>query len=48
LTVEPASAVPVTRGSLLFAGDAGVVPSADGALGAAESSTYEIDDEQVD
>jgi hypothetical protein len=39
LTVEPASAVPVMRGSLLFAGEAGVVPRADGALGAAESST---------
>ena len=39
LTVEPASAVPVMRGSLLFAGDAGVDPSEDGALGAAESST---------
>ena len=36
------------RGSLLFAGEAGVVPSADGATGAAESSTYEIAVEQTD
>ena len=36
------------RGSLLFAGEAGVVPSADGATGAAESSTYEIADEHGD
>ena len=36
------------RGSLLFAGEAGVVPSVEGALGAAESSTYEIEEEQVD
>ena len=48
MTVEPASAVPLIRGSLLFAGEAGVVPSADGATGAAESSTYEIDEEQAD
>ena len=48
LTVEPASAVPVIRGSLLFAGEAGVVPRAEGAAGAAESSTYEIDEEQLD
>ena len=33
LTVEPASAVPVIRGSLLFAGDAGVLASAEGAAG---------------
>ena len=36
------------RGSLLFAGEAGVVPSVEGALGAAESSTYEIAEEQDD
>ena len=46
--MEPASAVPVTRGSLLFAGEAGVVPSAEGATGAAESSTYEIAEEHGD
>src|SRR5207342_3304014 len=39
LTVEPASAVPVIRGSLLFAGEDGVVERDEGALGAAESST---------
>ncbi len=38
----------MTRGSLLFAGEAGVVASADGALGAAESSTYVTADEQPD
>ena len=40
--------MPVTRGSLLFAGEAGVVESEDGALGAAESSTYATADEQAD
>ena len=46
--MELASAVPVMRGSLLFAGEAGVVPSADGATGAAESSTYATAEEQAD
>ena len=32
--MEPASAVPVTRGSLSFAGEVGVVPRPDGAAGA--------------
>ena len=38
LTVEPASAVPLIEGLLLFAGDAGEIESDDGALGGAESS----------
>ena len=40
LTVEPASAVPLIEGLLLFAGDAGETESEDGATGAVESSTY--------
>ena len=36
------------RGSLLFAGEAGVVASAEGATGAAESSTYATAVEQPD
>jgi hypothetical protein len=40
LTVDPASAEPVTFGELSFAGDAGAVPSELGADGAVESSTY--------
>jgi hypothetical protein len=39
LTVEPASAVPVTFGLLSFAGEAGVVARPLGAAGALESST---------
>ena len=46
--MEPASAVPVTRGSLSFAGEPGAVESEEGALGAAESSTYATADEQRD
>ena len=39
LTVEPASAVPLTLGALLLAGEAGETASEPGALGAVESST---------
>ena len=39
LTVEPASAVPLIEGLLLFAGEAGETESDNGAPGAAESST---------
>jgi hypothetical protein len=39
LTVEPASATPLTNGLLLFAGDAGAEPNPLGAVGTVESST---------
>ena len=42
LTVEPASAVPISFGLLLFAGEAGLVELIVGAAGAVESSTYVI------
>jgi hypothetical protein len=40
LTVEPASAVPVIAGELLFAGETGEEASDVGSAGAVESSTY--------
>jgi hypothetical protein len=40
LTVDPASAVPLIAGELLFAGPAGVDASEAGSAGAVESSTY--------
>jgi multisubunit Na+/H+ antiporter MnhC subunit len=48
LTVEPASAVPVMLGLLLFAGDAGVEPNPLGAVGSVESSTYVYPIEQAE
>ena len=39
LTVEPASALPLIAGLLLFAGEVGLTESDEGAAGAAESST---------
>ena len=39
LTVEPASALPMIFGALLFAGEAGLVELTVGAAGAFESST---------
>src|SRR5207244_10658974 len=42
-TVEPASALPITLGELLFAGELGFVLDTVGATGAAESSTYVIE-----
>jgi hypothetical protein len=40
LTVDPASAVPLTTGVFAFAGEDGVVVRPLGAAGAVESSTY--------
>jgi len=40
VTVEPTSALPMTLGELLFAGEAGLVELTVGAAGAVESSTY--------
>ena len=40
MTVEPASALPLIAGELLFAGDEGDTASEEGAAGAEESSTY--------
>ena len=48
LTVEPASAEPVTSGKLSFAGEAGEVASDEGAAGALESSMYATPLEQPD
>ena len=48
LTVEPASALPLIEGLLLFAGEAGLTESEEGAAGAAESSTYAIPEEHED
>ena len=42
-TVEPASALPMIFGELLFAGEAGLVELTVGAAGASESSTYMIE-----
>ena len=46
MTVEPASAVPLIAGELLFAGPAGVTARPDGFAGAVESSTYVTPAEQ--
>jgi hypothetical protein len=48
LTVEPASATPVTSGLLVFAGDAGAEVNPLGATGTVESSTYVYPLEQAD
>jgi hypothetical protein len=48
LTVEPASAVPLTFGELLFAGEAGETESEEGVAGAVESSTYWTPEEQAE
>ena len=40
MTVEPASALPLIAGELLFAGEDGDIASEEGAAGAEESSTY--------
>ena len=46
MTVEPASAVPLIAGELLFAGPVGVTARPDGFAGAVESSTYVTPAEQ--
>ena len=46
MTVEPASAVPLTLGELSFAGEEGETESELGAAGGVESSMYETPVEQ--
>ena len=48
VTVVPAGALPVIRGALSLAGEAGFVPEGTGARGGVESSTYVRPAEQAD